>query len=108
MEPRGLAEVERAGADGHWEAAYAPASTATVPEALAEALAADREAKCLTGTNRYAVLYRIGAVKRPETRARKIAELVVMLARRDPPRLRRSGLNPASAMSCGGGMRGID
>lgn len=85
MQLRGLAEVERAKADGRWEAAYAPASTAKVPEDLAEALGANPEAKAffegLTGANRYAVLYRIGAVKRPETRARKIAEFVAMLAR---------------------------
>ena len=85
MQPRGLAEVERAKADGRWEAAYAPASTAKVPEDLAEALGANPEAKAffegLTGANRYAVLYRIGAVKKPETRARKIAEFVALLAK---------------------------
>jgi uncharacterized protein YdeI (YjbR/CyaY-like superfamily) len=85
MQPRGLVEVERAKADGRWEAAYAPASTATVPEDLAEALEQNPEAKAffegLTGADRYAVLYRIGAVKKPETRARKITEFVAMLAR---------------------------
>ncbi|HEX8449205.1 MAG TPA: YdeI/OmpD-associated family protein [Allosphingosinicella sp.] len=35
----------------------------------------------LTGANRYAILYRIGAVKKAETRARKIAEFVAMLER---------------------------
>lgn len=85
MQGRGLAEVERAKAGGRWEAAYAPASTATVPEDLAKALGANPAAKAffegLTGANRYAVLYRIGAVKKPETRTRKIAEFVAMLAR---------------------------
>ena len=85
MRPRGLAEVDRAKADGRWAAAYAPASTARVPEDLAQALAANPKAaaffETLTGTNRYAVLYRIGAVKRPETRARKIAGFVAMLER---------------------------
>ena len=85
MQPRGLAEVERAKGDGRWEAAYAPASTAKVPEDLAAALGANPEATAffegLTGANRYAVLYRIGAVKKPETRARKIAEFVALLAK---------------------------
>lgn len=85
MRSRGLAEVERAKADGRWAAAYAPASTAKVPEDLAQALAANLKAaaffETLTGANRYAVLYRIGAVKRAETRARKIAEFVAMLER---------------------------
>ena len=35
----------------------------------------------LTSQNRYAILHRIEAVKRPETRARKIEEFVAMLAR---------------------------
>ena len=85
MRPRGLAEVDRAKADGRWAAAYAPASTAMVPEDLAQALAASTKAAAffamLTGDNCYAVLYRIGAVNRAETRARKIAEFVAMLAR---------------------------
>ena len=85
MHPRGLTEVERAKADGRWAAAYAPASTATVPEDLAAALTANPKAQAffatLTGANRYAVLYRIGAVKKLETRARKIAEFVTMLER---------------------------
>lgn len=85
MRPHGVAEVERAKADGRWAAAYAPASTAMVPEDLAQALAANPKAaaffETLTGANRYAVLYRIGAVKRAETRARKIAGFVAMLER---------------------------
>lgn len=85
MRPRGLAEVQRAKTDGRWAAAYAPASTAKVPGDLAEALARSPKAAAffatLTGANRYAVLYRIGAVKRAETRARKIAAFVAMLER---------------------------
>lgn len=83
MHNSGLAEIERAKRDGRWEAAYAPASKATVPDDLAAALAANPKAKAffatLTGANRYAILYRIGAVKRAETRARKIALYIAML-----------------------------
>jgi uncharacterized protein YdeI (YjbR/CyaY-like superfamily) len=85
MQPSGLAEVASAQADGRWDAAYAPASTAEVPADLQVALDADPAAAAffatLTGANRYAILYRIGAVKKPETRARKIAQYVEMLAR---------------------------
>jgi len=87
MQASGIAEVERAKADGRWEAAYAGPATARVPDDLAAALAAEPKAKTmfgrLTSQNRYAILHRIEAVKRPETRARKIAEFVAMLARRD-------------------------
>ncbi|MCU1508679.1 MAG: hypothetical protein JWQ12_944 [Glaciihabitans sp.] len=85
MQPAGLAEVERAKADGRWDAAYAPSSSATVPDDLAAALAANPTAQAFFGTlssqNRYAVLFRIGTVKRAETRARKITEFVAMLER---------------------------
>jgi uncharacterized protein YdeI (YjbR/CyaY-like superfamily) len=87
MRPRGLAQVEAAKADGRWDAAYAPASRAEVPTDLQAAL--DRSPKAaeffgtLSGANRYAILYRIGAVKKPETRARKIVDFVAMLERHE-------------------------
>jgi uncharacterized protein YdeI (YjbR/CyaY-like superfamily) len=84
MQPAGLAEVESARADGRWTAAYAGPRSITVPDDLAAALAANPVAAeffaTLSGNNRYAILYRIGTVKRPETRARKIAQYVQMLA----------------------------
>jgi len=83
--PSGLNQVDQARADGRWDKAYAPASKAQVPEDLQAALEASPAAATffatLTGANRYAILYRIGAVKRPETRARKIADYVAMLER---------------------------
>lgn len=84
MHPAGLAEVESARADGRWAAAYAGSRSITVPDDLAAALAANPVAAeffaTLKSNNRYAILYRITTVKRPETRARKIAQYVQMLA----------------------------
>ena len=84
MRPAGLAEVERARADGRWAAAYEPQSTSAVPDDLAAELARDESARAffetLNGANRYAILYRIGSAQRPETRARRIAKYVAMLA----------------------------
>ncbi len=83
MRPQGLAEVERAKADGRWEKAYDGMATATVPEDLAAALEraglTDAFAK-LSGTNRYAILHRVQTAKKPETRARRIAKHVEELA----------------------------
>jgi len=85
--PAGLAAVEAARADGRWDVAYASASRAEIPADLQAALDANPAAAAffatLTGANRYAVLYRIGAVKRAQTRARKIADFVAMLARHE-------------------------
>ncbi|GJF31661.1 hypothetical protein KNE206_43610 [Kitasatospora sp. NE20-6] len=84
MRPAGLAEVERARADGRWEAAYDSARTAAVPDDLAAALQAEPAAAAAFATidrqNRYAILYRVQEAKRPETRARRIATYVAMLA----------------------------
>jgi len=83
MRPAGLAEVERAKADGRWDAAYAPPSTATVPPDLEAALAASPAAAeafaGLDSQNRYAILHRLVTAKKPETRARRIETFVAML-----------------------------
>ena len=85
MHAAGVAEVERAKADGRWEVAYAGQASIEMPDDLAGALAAEPRARAmfeiLTSQNRYAVLYRIDAAKRPATRARRIEQYVAMLSR---------------------------
>jgi uncharacterized protein YdeI (YjbR/CyaY-like superfamily) len=85
MHPRGLAEVERAKSDGRWEAAYDSPSKATVPDDLAAALARNEKAASqfakLDSRNRFSILFRVHQAKKPETRQRRIAEFVAMLAR---------------------------
>ena len=84
MRPAELREVERAQADGRWEQAYESQSRVTVPEDLARALAANERASAFFATldsaNRYAILYRIGTAKKPETRAKRIDTFVAMLS----------------------------
>lgn len=83
MQPAGLAEVERARADGRWDVAYDSPRTAEVPADLTLALARHPEAEAsfatLDATNRYAILHRLMTVKKPETRARRIEAFVTML-----------------------------
>jgi uncharacterized protein YdeI (YjbR/CyaY-like superfamily) len=83
MRPAGQREVDRARADGRWESAYAGQSTATVPDDLRAALDAHPRAARffaeLDSRNRYAILYRVGDAKRPETRTRRIEKFVAML-----------------------------
>ncbi len=85
MSTAGLQEVKRAKADGRWEAAYAPQSKAVVPDDLRIALNKSRKAgnlfAQLDSVNRYAILYRIHTVKKPENRAAKIEGYVQMLSR---------------------------
>jgi uncharacterized protein YdeI (YjbR/CyaY-like superfamily) len=83
--PAGLAEVDAAKADGRWDAAYASQGGAEPPEDLLASLrsnkAASRFFETLDRANRYAIIYRVGEAKRPETRAKRIAKFVDMLAR---------------------------
>jgi uncharacterized protein YdeI (YjbR/CyaY-like superfamily) len=87
MHPAGLAAVEAAQADGRWDRAYDSPRTVTVPDDLQAALDEHPEAKAffetLKGTNRYAILYRIQTAVEPETRARRIAEFIAMLQRKE-------------------------
>jgi uncharacterized protein YdeI (YjbR/CyaY-like superfamily) len=93
MRSGGLAEVERAKADGRWDAALAPPSKWTVPDDLLEALAQNAPAKALfsqlDSQNRVAILLRIQDAKKAETRAARIEKYVGMLARGETPYPRR-------------------
>jgi uncharacterized protein YdeI (YjbR/CyaY-like superfamily) len=83
MRPAGAAQVERARGDGRWERAYEGQRSATVPEDLQRELDRNPAAlaffQTLNSVNRYAIIYRVGEAKRPETRARRIAKFVAML-----------------------------
>ena len=85
MQAPGEAQVEAAKADGRWARAYDGARTSTVPEDLQAALEAEPAAKTffasINASNRYAILWRIQTAARAESRARRIAQLVGMLAR---------------------------
>ncbi|MGI8411263.1 MAG: YdeI/OmpD-associated family protein [Solirubrobacteraceae bacterium] len=88
MRPAGLAEVERAKADGRWDAAYRQ-KDAPVPDDLQAALDASPVAATLfaklTAQNRFAILFRIDTVRRAETRAAKIVTFITMLERGETP-----------------------
>jgi len=85
MQAPGYAQIEAAKADGRWARAYDGARTSAVPEDLLAAMEAQPRAKAFFATidaaNRYAVLWRIQTAVKAETRARRIAQLVDMLAR---------------------------
>jgi uncharacterized protein YdeI (YjbR/CyaY-like superfamily) len=96
MKPAGLAAVEQAKANGRWDGAYDSPKTARPPDDLMAALEASPRAKAafagLDSANRYAILFRVHHAKQAATRARRIEQLVAMLARGEtlhPPRKRR-------------------
>ncbi|WP_018255461.1 YdeI/OmpD-associated family protein [Salinispora mooreana] len=105
MMPAGRAAVEAAKADGRWAAAYAPPSEAEVPDDLLAAIAVNPAAQAmfdvLTRTNRFALIQRLAAAKRTQTRERRIGEFVAMLARHETiyPQKAKPSASPQSAAS---------
>ena len=85
MQPAGLREVERAKADGRWEAAYHAASAMEVPPELTAALKKNAKARkafeSLNATNRYAFCWRVHTAKKPETKQARVEKFVEMLER---------------------------
>ena len=83
MRPRGLAEVDRARADGHWDTAYQGQRTAAVPGDLQRELDIDPITAAafagLDSRNRYAIIWRLNDAKRPETRSRRVNNACSML-----------------------------
>jgi uncharacterized protein YdeI (YjbR/CyaY-like superfamily) len=100
LQAPGLAEVEAAKSDGRWEAAYASQGKAEVPKDLAAVLGSRETAKRffegLDRANRYSIIYRVNAAKRPETRAQRIAQFVEMLARGETIHPRTAARRPAT------------
>jgi uncharacterized protein YdeI (YjbR/CyaY-like superfamily) len=93
MQASGLAAVDAAKTDGRWHAAYQGQAGASIPPDLSDALAANPVAAStfeqLDSANRYSIIYRLNAVKRPQTRARKLDEYIDMLSCGDSIRSRK-------------------
>jgi len=89
MEAAGLREVHGAKRDGRWVSAYDSQSTMRVPPDLRAALNRSVKAKAffkeLAASFRYAILFRVHDAKRPETRAKRIADFVRRLHRGEKP-----------------------
>ena len=85
MTPAGLAHVEAARADGRWDKAYAGSATMTMPQAILDALDASPQAKAFYQTldrrNLFPIYYRLHTAKKPETRAKRMAQMLAQLER---------------------------
>jgi uncharacterized protein YdeI (YjbR/CyaY-like superfamily) len=83
MTEHGLRHVDAAKADGRWDAAYKIGMEA--PAELMAAIEASPKAKAmyqtLSSQNRFALTFRMGNLKTPAGRAKKVAAFVEMLER---------------------------
>jgi len=83
MKPSGLAQVEKAKADGRWEKAYDSPANMQLPEDFLKALAKNKKAKAffdsLNRANKFAIAYRLQTAKKPETRAKRMKMILEMM-----------------------------
>lgn len=84
MTPAGQSEVDAAKTDGRWKAAYDSPSNATFPADFLAELSRSKKAKAffdsLNKANRYAIAYRLQTAKKPETKQRRMEQILAMLA----------------------------
>jgi uncharacterized protein YdeI (YjbR/CyaY-like superfamily) len=84
MRPAGQAQVDAARADGRWDAAYAAASQMEIPADFLEALKTNKQAEAfyatLNRTNLFSIYYRLATAKKPETRAKRMTQIIAMLS----------------------------
>ena len=85
MTPAGLAHADAAKADGRWEGAYGGSAAMVIPQDFLDALETMPDAKAFFETldrkNLYSIYYRLQMAKRPETRAKRIAQILAQLER---------------------------
>ena len=83
MRPAGLAEIERARADGRWDAAYDSPARAQVPAEFLKELDRNPRAKAFFETisriNRYAIIWRLQTAKTAATREQRMRTFIEML-----------------------------
>lgn len=83
MTEAGMKEIERAKADGRWDAAYHPPSRAEIPADLQKVIDGNKKVKefvsTLTKANIYAITWRLATARKPETREKRFKEIVKML-----------------------------
>ena len=84
MKPRGIKEAELAKADGRWEQAYDSPSNMKMPDDFLQRLSKNKKAKAffetLNKTNTYAIAWRLQTAKKPETREKRMQQLLEMMA----------------------------
>jgi len=85
MRPAGLKVVEKAKADGRWEKAYDSPSKMTIPEDFLKELSKNKKAeeffKGLNKANLFSIGFRLQTAKKPETREKRMKEIIEKLAK---------------------------
>lgn len=87
LKPSGLKEIEAAKADGRWAAAYDSPSEMKIPDDFMTELSKNKEAltffESLNKTNKYAIGWRLQTAKKPETREKRMKQILEMMAKKE-------------------------
>ncbi len=85
MKPAGLKEIDVAKADGRWEKAYDSPANMKIPEDFMKQLSKDKKAfkffQTLNRTNLYSIAWRLQTAKKPETREKRMIQIIEMLSK---------------------------
>jgi len=85
MKPSGMKEIDAAKADGRWEKAYDSPANMKIPEDFMKRLTKDKKAfkffQSLNRTNLYAIAWRLQTAKKPETREKRITQIIEMFSK---------------------------
>ena len=85
MKPTGLAEVEKAKADGRWTKAYDSPAKMKIPVDFIKELSKNSSAKIffesLNRANKYSIAWRLQTAKKPETREKRKKIILEMLSK---------------------------
>ncbi len=83
MHPAGQKEIDAAKADGRWQFAYDSHSTMAIPEDFLKELKKNKKAKAFFDTlnknNLFSIGYRLQTAKRPETREKRMKQILEMM-----------------------------
>ncbi|MFN7160067.1 MAG: YdeI/OmpD-associated family protein [Candidatus Gracilibacteria bacterium] len=83
MQPAGQIEIDKAKADGRWNAAYESQKNMVMPEDFLKELDKFPEAKSfyekLSNTNKFSIFFRLTSAKKSETRQKRFDQLLEML-----------------------------
>ena len=90
MQPSGQRHIDIAKQNGTWDAAYSGGKGAELPEDFLAAIASAPEAArqtfaTLKAADRFAIYYRLTTAKRPETRAKRMADFITRLTEGQRP-----------------------
>lgn len=83
MQPSGLAKIEQAKQNGQWDNAYDSSTNMVLPQDFLDRLSVNKTAQTffltLNKANIYAIGWRLQTAKKPETRERRMQQILTML-----------------------------